>query len=126
MPKSADKRRPRRAGPGVRDISGNLVEADATEVGMLSFNGKSAVTELGPRIREHLGLSTSGPVTLTADQFDHLLVDVTGAGWHNAVRQINHWLGEVSGGAITIGEAGPVDDAGEPADDPIGEPQSNA
>lgn len=123
MPRLSDKfakLRGKRAGRGVKDVLGNDVPSDSTTVGALHFNGESAVKHLGPTLREHLELPAQGSVTLTADQFDHLVFDAAGSGWHNAVRQFGRWVAEATGGSIQIGETAPLDD------DTIGEPQGNA
>lgn len=124
MPRLRDKfaklRAHQRAVRGVKDIFDNDVPSDSIEVGALRFNGESTVKHLAPALRKHLELPATGSVTLTADQFDHLIFDATASGWHNAVRQFGRWVAEATGGAIQIGETAPLDD------DTIGEPQGTA
>lgn len=91
------KLRGKRAGRGVKDILGNDVPVDSTAVGALQFNGEAAVAALAPALRKHLELPASGSVTLTADQFDHLVFDAVGSGWHSAVRQFGRWVTEATG-----------------------------
>ena len=111
----------KRAGRGVKDILGNNIPSNSTTIGALRFNRESAVKHLGPALREHLDLPAQGSVTLTADQFDHLVFDAAGNGWDNAVRQFGRWVAEATGGSIQISETAALDDAAT-----IGEPEGTA
>lgn len=114
----------------LHDIEGREISQDSKPIGALVFDGKSAVTDLAPLLREHLNLPAKGPVTLTAEQFDHVVYDAAGSGWHNAVRQVNRFLRAVSGGALQIGEdrhdPSILDDGEIPTADDIGEPVGRA